>query len=143
MFRTDYSAQVLCEALTSRENHFPVIANLKWRRKRPSPRKMPPQFVWNTKLLYEPERLSHFQALTHEYLQSNLVEETDHPNKAACTLQMALTFAEKKSIGKVRVEANQGKTRRNTQIKAKKMELYEYRKEHKHKLAMLDATCLR
>ena len=30
--------------------------------------------------------------------------------------------------------------RRDTQIKAKKRELYEYRKEHKDKLAMLDVT---
>ena len=38
----------------------------------------------------------------------------------------------------------QSKTRRDRQIKAeaKKRELYEYRKEHKDKLAMLNATCL-
>ena len=53
---------------------------------------------------------------------------------------MALTLAGRKSIGKVRVKAYQGKTRRDRQIKAKKRELYEYRKEHKDKLAMLDVT---
>ena len=56
---------------------------------------------------------------------------------------MVLKLAGRKIIGKVREKAYQGKTRRERQIKAKKRELYEYRKEHKYKIAMLDATCLR
>ena len=133
MYARGLAAEVLPDTLTTRESHFPVVAPIRWHRRRPRPRYIPKKKIWDLKKLKAPEARERFQASYNTALQSYQFKPTVTENVS--TLRHALKQSGEEVIGKISVGGKPRKSKEERRTANAGAELRNYRKRNQPQIA--------
>lgn len=141
MYRDGYNAAVLRDELTGAERHSPVVATLRWHRRKSRQRKIPERHQWNVKALEHQHLKERYQEKLQQELQTPLLQQT--ADQTIKNLQRAFESAAASSIGRIKVGGSARRTRKEKCYAKKKAELREFKQSNRHKLDAGNANCHR